>query len=304
MTEPSEYSDAKSPEISEIRSGNFANVQIRESDVLMEPKFNTPSKIADMNEKMEKQEEFNGMFSNFEGIHICEIKEKDTTNGKYVVERAKGINLSHIVGEREGEIDQFLDLRTTVKTSCLLTYVRMVDELNSKGYSFTDHKVDSIFLERDYENPSKSKISIVDAGSIANNNDVEYSWQRDVKGGLGNTLKSFFTRGANTKDLDTIIPTTMRGILNRVDSYPEAKTLLRDLETYVNGKPEDVVDGDKQKMKLFEMAYATGDKTLAKYIWEKDYSALSQYQIDIMEEHINKLNLKKNIPLMKVLRRK
>lgn len=301
MTE--DFSERNEP--NEIRSGNFSKVEMRDNDVVMEPRSNFPGKIADMNEKMGKQETFNKMFENFEGIEICEIKEKDTSKGRYVVERAEGINLSQIDGEKDGEIKEFLNLRVDVKSSALLTYVKMIEVLNSKNISFTDHKGDSIFVQSDYNSPLKSKISIVDAGSLSSHENQQEAWRKDLNGGLVDALKSFYTRGIGYKEFGGLIPNGIKEILDNIESYPDAKVLCDRLNAYIHGKSESTINPNKRKMDLFNKAAQAGvSDDIRRRIWEKDYNKLSQFEIDSIEVYINKFNLTKNLPLMKALERK
>ncbi|MDX9739006.1 MAG: hypothetical protein RBT33_01410 [Candidatus Dojkabacteria bacterium] len=299
MSENFEFSQ----ESKEIRTGNFAKVQMLDTEVIVQPRSPLPASITDVNEKMNNQEIFNQMFSNFDGIKICPIKEKDSTQGRYVVQRAEGINLTNIQNEQEGDIKSFLTLSTDIKTNGILIYLRMLKELNSKGYSFQDHKGDSIFIQKVPENKSSSTLSIIDAGSLTKNNNSEDSWSAELKGGLKETLESFFTRGNNIKEIESLIPTGIRTILNRIDSYPNADSLLSDVRAYVRGgKNINTFDHNERKNSiLIRLRYLKDSTSLNNAIVGRDFSQLSQYEIDRWEIFINSNLTLENIPLMNVL---
>lgn len=299
MSENFEFSQ----ESKEIRTGNFAKVQMLDTEVIVQPRSPLPASITDVNEKMNNQEIFNQMFSNFDGIKICPIKEKDSTQGRYVVQRAEGINLTNIQNEQEGDIKSFLTLSTDIKTNGILIYLRMLKELNSKGYSFQDHKGDSIFIQKVPENKSSSTLSIIDAGSLTKNNNSEDSWSAELKGGLKETLESFFTRGNNIKEIESLIPTGIRTILNRIDSYPNADSLLSDVRAYVRGgKNINTFDHNERKNSiLIRLRYLKDSTSLNNAIVGRDFSQLSQYEIDRWEIFINSNLILENIPLMNVL---
>jgi hypothetical protein len=226
----------------EVRFGNFSIVEMREGEVLMEPRGTLLSQIASMNDRMNKQETFNGIFKDFEGIHICPINEKDTVKGKYVVERAQGINLSQVRGERDGSVNEFFNLGVQVKASTLLTYVKMVEFLNSKNISFTDHKGGGVFIQESYEDPKKSEISIINARSLALHETKEDAWRKELKGGFGDVLKSFFTRGIDIEEINELIPRGIKEMLDNIETYPNARTFLDNLNAYIYGEAGDVVD--------------------------------------------------------------
>jgi hypothetical protein len=274
-----------------------------DTEVIVQPRSPLPASITDVNEKMNNQEIFNQMFSNFDGIKICPIKEKDSTQGRYVVQRAEGINLTNIQNEQEGDIKSFLTLSTDIKTNGILIYLRMLKELNSKGYSFQDHKGDSIFIQKVPENKSSSTLSIIDAGSLTKNNNSEDSWSAELKGGLKETLESFFTRGNNIKEIESLIPTGIRTILNRIDSYPNADSLLSDVRAYVRGgKNINTFDHNERKNSiLIRLRYLKDSTSLNNAIVGRDFSQLSQYEIDRWEIFINSNLTLENIPLMNVL---
>lgn len=299
MSENFEFSQ----ESKEIRTGNFAKVQMLDTEVIVQPRSPLPASITDVNEKMNNQEIFNQMFSNFDGIKICPIKEKDSTQGRYVVQRAEGINLTNIQNEQEGDIKSFLTLSTDIKTNGILIYLRMLKELNSKGYSFQDHKGDSIFIQKVPENKSSSTLSIIDAGSLTKNNNSEDSWSAELKGGLKETLESFFTRGNNIKEIESLIPTGIRTILNRIDSYPNADSLLSDVRAYVRGgKNINTFDHNERKNSiLIRLGHLKDSTSLNNAIVGRDFSQLSQYEIDRWEIFINSNLTLENIPLMNVL---
>ena len=292
-------------EIAEIRSGNFAKVRMLQTKVIIEPKSVLPTAIADINQKMENQQIFNEMFSNSEGINICPIKEKDRTKGRYVVERAQGITLSNIDEEREGNIEDFLSLSIDAKTKGILIYLRMIKELNSNGYSFQDHKGDSIFIQKVPENRSSCTLSIIDAGSITKNDTQEESWESELRGGLKDTLKSFFTRGNNMADMVSLIPTGLKTILDRIDTYPNADSLLSEVRAYVRGgKMINSFDFNEKKSQILTEFNHLKDTSLKNALENRDFSQLSQYEIERFESLLKTLVILENIPLMNVLKKK
>ncbi|MDY0097019.1 MAG: hypothetical protein RBS01_01565 [Candidatus Dojkabacteria bacterium] len=291
-------------EIAETRSGNFAKVQMLPTEVIVEPKSILPTAVADINQKMENQQVFNEMFSNFDGINICPIKEKDTTKGRYVVERAQGVNLSNTEGERDGDIEDFLSLSIDAKTKGVLIYLRMIKELNSKEYSFQDHKGDSIFIQKVPENRSSCTLSLIDAGSITRNNSEDESWESELRGGLKDTLKSFFTRGNNMREIEGLIPTGLKTILDRIDTYPNADSLLSEVRAYVKGgKVINSFDFNERKSQMLTEFNRLKDTSLKNALENRDFSQLSQYEIERFETLVKTQYILENTPLMNMLKR-
>lgn len=297
-----ESSESQTP--NEVRSGNFAKVEMREDEVIVEPRSRLPSAIESLNVKMDKQQMFNEMFSNFEGIKVCQIKESDDITGRYVVERAQGLNLSNVSGERDGNIENFLSLSTDMKTKGVLIYLRMLKELNTKNYSFQDHKGDSIFLQGDNTNKT-CKLSIIDAGSLTKNNNPQESWEAELRGGLKETIKSFFTRGTDMKEMESLIPRGIRTILERIDQYPNADALLSDIRGYVRGgKSIDKFDYHERKNDILKNLGYIKDQKFRNIVEGKDFSQLPQYEIDRWETFGNAMIIEENKHLMNALRRR
>jgi hypothetical protein len=181
----------------------------------------------------------------------------------------------------------------------------MLKELNSKSYSFQDHKGDSIFMQKVPDNKSSCTLSIIDAGSLTKNNSTEDSWKAELKGGLKETLQSFFTRGNNIKEMESLIPAGIRTILNRIDSYPNADSLLSEVRAYIRGgKNINTFDYNERKNNILARIQYLRDTTFKNAIEGRDFSQLSQYEIDRWEIFVNTQLILENRPLMNALERK
>ncbi len=214
----------------EIKEGMDAHVEIFEDTVEMSPVSVSLGSIYAINEKMKKQEIFNSLVEDYKGIRQPKILEKDTSKGKYIVERIKTPSLDPL-DKKDFSKKPFLP-----KVTALCNYVQVMEILQRKGYSFFDHKTDSIFIYDD------GVIAIPDANIVDTSLwNTSPSLKYDMAKGFKNVVYAFFNYGYATADDEeyaSLVPQTIKKLLQMCEDgqIKEMEELRGKLLSYYIGK--------------------------------------------------------------------
>lgn len=268
----------------------------------------TPSRLGILNgvealdHKIDKYDLFNSLTSNVDGLNQPKILSRDPINHRYTMERAKGFNLD-CLDQQGGALFDFVMIPTEIKYKGMLTYLKVISELNKKGYSFIDHKRDSIFL-----NPQTGDISIVDVGVLKtcdnfSDKKIPDLWREEVSSDIVPVLKSFFTRDVHLPgNIEYLLVPAFVNIPLRSDysaTGPHTAELIIDSMSKFETAPvpdymklnhfssiDSLVAKINERTRYYERIIPYARKIQEK-IHNFDYKDATSRQIDIMDTELN-----------------
>jgi hypothetical protein len=231
--------------------------------------------------KLEIEAHFKEMTANVPGLKFPSVLSISESEQRVVIERAVGINLIIRKGISQGSCVDFFQIPPEMKLQGVMTYLRAIDAINQQNYALIDHKPDSVFID-----PVSGVVTIVDADVMSQEKTPLDAFKHELNGGLGDILKSFFTRSL-TKDLEDMeftVPAGVQRMLNKIDQYRSAGEMVRDLEAYIDGK--DVFysgrNGEEIKNHFRLLAREFNDIKTLRLVRKTDFSKVSPIKDDLM----------------------
>jgi hypothetical protein len=260
--------------------GRIARVTFQDDRVILTPSMGSnPDRL---NRKVQNEKKFNDITTGIPGLHQLKVLYEDQQSGRYEVERAPGFNLTSIRSQVQGGgMVDFFHIPIPFKANAMLTYLKVIDVVNSAGYCFVDHKSDSVFID-----PQRKQISIADVDALTEQKNGAF--QREIQGGLQDVLKSFFTRGIK-KDPWTLIPAGPTIVTSNLENYKSAHEAVLVLEGWVRGEKTisysgDEPSGPKRHFELLTRSLKSSE--MEAKIQSIDYEHITDYQRDIFEAEI------------------
>lgn len=209
---------------------------------------------ARLKERVKSLSFFNTLAMNVDGLKRIRVIDKSDEK-RIKVSRAKGINLeddSH--RESVGTNREFYSTPLETRIEMMTTYLDMVATLNERDASFTDHKKDSIYLDKE-----SKEITVVDTTGVIHRGAEAWSeWDRKPLCGLSPTLRSFLIRYSKdeaeglAKQL-SIAPKTLLDLISEenVASSHSARDLIKQITEW-RDKSElvSVIDVKREMLKI------------------------------------------------------
>ena len=215
----------------EKMSGRTAVVRLDNETATLSTEFGLPAQKAELKKKIDLLEELRKITLGIDGLIVPRVLDRNETRGEYIVDRARGWNLTEGQGFKQGKLRGFFDIPLDLKLRGLNTYLNMIGRINSAGYAFRDHKSDSVFIDQD------GRITVVDADGMVKQSNP---WVTDqhVRNGIHDVTKGFFHRGMDKlslgEDPELLIPAGANTIISNLDRADSATTASQRIVRWMN----------------------------------------------------------------------
>lgn len=220
-------------DFNEKLSGRTAVVKLDKETATLSTEFGLPGQKAELKRKIELLDKLRELTKDIDGLVIPRVLNRDELRGEYVLDRAKGYNLTEQQGMKLGKTAGFFDVPTEAKIRGLTTYFKMIGKINSEGWAFRDHKTDSVFLNED------GTITIVDADGMEQEKNP-WTTDKSERNGVQDVVNGFFNRGMAEMTLgeipDLLIPAGIKVMTTDLQISDSAAVLAERLEGYMKQK--------------------------------------------------------------------
>ena len=217
--------------------GNLARVTVGEGTIEMRPKNqHDPEEKQLLQRKIAKLENFRLLTIGIDGLAVPKVLERDEINGRYVIQKAEGFNLSSLKEQTFGDPRAFFEIPVEAKVKGLLTYLRAIERINSRGFAFADHKSDSVFIT------PEGIVTIVDTDGLREDQSP-WNIDRDPDNGLQDLCNNFFIRQLGSSALGTDyedrIPAFIRRLIPNLQETDTVGDVIEEMDKVMTdwGRP-------------------------------------------------------------------
>lgn len=246
-------------------SGLTAVVKLQGDTAVLSTEYGLPTQKEQLRRKVDLLEQFRDLTDGIDGLIIPTVLQRNEQKGEYVVNRARGVNLTEMRGQRQGDTKDFFDIPLESKIRGVITYLAAIGRINSAGYAFRDHKTDSVFVQPD------GTITIVDADGLDKQSNP---WMTDqnIRNGIRDVAMSSFSRGLDESTLGSdpqfLMPAGVNTVISHLDRADSATTAARRIAGWITGKYDP------------SLHYPYNSSMVRQDIWKP---GMTNYQYDIAE---------------------